>query len=288
MRKELIDVHGTLWGADSDQLRASLGTHLRGQPLTDYLIRNLGWLSLVQTGSRILVSCRPALLSDASIAQLFQSLFQHQKPVVAISTLSASWNHTIFSDPNKFVRFLSAMVDGERKARNDAAFRLLRQSKFASSSKLWRGANLAQTVGQGGEKIFDAEPMFDQLFAGRWSLFVINDTDHPDTTVVAHGKGYTPFNPHWAANNAGQSLSNYGDPSYGRWVTAHQCEASASHKITFDDLDVLVDFDSIGSTRLRYSRALVPIRRPCGRRMVLSAAVTDGSINLRRRFQEAG
>jgi hypothetical protein len=290
MRSNLIDQNGTVWLPDSRSLLTELGTSLRGEALTAFLIRNMGWLSLMQTDNRIRITCRPALLCDATIAELLEQLFQQRSPLIALNALmqADAWTHTIFGDLNTFVRYLSAVVDGERKPQRGRT-RLLKQSKTAGESRLAKVARLAQTVGQGCQDVAEARPVFDELFDGRWSLFAIDDVDKSNTSILAHGTGYTPFNPNWLAKPIGRSLKDYGDLRYAAWVSEQQCEASTARQIRYDDVDALVDFKTVGPTRLRYSRALVPIRRHCGRRLVLSAAVTDSSINLRSRvFQEMG
>jgi hypothetical protein len=281
MRSCLIDEDGHAWDTNSERLSTSLGTHLSGTALESYVVKNLGWLLFAQTNRSVRVSCRPSLVTDATLAELFDRLYQIDAPTIAGDLLTNDWNHSIFGSRVKFTRYLSALVDGERKLKRNGNARLLRKSKPAESSKLYEAARLAQTVIQGTTQLKDVEPVLDQIFAGRWSLFDVNSIETATTTLRAIGGGYTPFNPRWLSTAPGQSLKSYGDDSYASWASQHYCEASIHNRVTFDDVDALVEFPSIGATRLRYSRVLLPFQLDSGSPLVLSGAITDGSVNLR-------
>jgi hypothetical protein len=281
MRSCFIDEDGQVLETSNERLASSLGTNLSGAALETYVVKNLGWLFFSQNKHSIRVRCRPSLVTDATLAELFDRLYQAGSPTIAGDFLTTDWNHSIFGSRVKFNRYLSALVDGERKVQRHVNARLLRKSKPPESSKLFKAAHLAQKVLQETRDLHDARPVLDQIFAGRWSMFDVCPTDTTTTTLRALGGGYTPFNPLWLSSSAGQSLKSYGDHNYASWASQHQCEASANERVTFDDVDALVEFPSIGTTRLRYSRVLVPLKLDCDSPVVLSGAVTDGSINLR-------
>ncbi len=278
MRSCFIDEDGNVLEANSERLATSLSTHLSGAALENYVVKNLGWLFFSQNNSNVRVRCRPSLVTDAALAELFDRLYQIESPTIAGDFLTTDWNHAIFGSRVKFARYLSAVVDGERKLQRHVNARLLKKSKPPESSKLFKAAHLAQKVLQETRDLNDARPALDQIFAGRWSMFDVNTAD---TTLRALGGGYTPFNPLWLSGSPGQSLKSYGDHHYASWAAQHQCEAAATERVTFDDVDALVEFPSIGTTRLRYSRVLMPLKLDCDSPVVLSGAVTDGSINLR-------
>jgi hypothetical protein len=281
MRSCFIDEDGHVWETNSERLAASLGTNLSGAALENYVLKNLGWLFFSQNNRSIRVRCRPSLVTDAALAELFDRLYYIDAPTIAGDFLTTDWNHSIFGSRVKFNRYLSALVDGERKLHRHVNARLLKKSKPPESSKLFKAARLAQTVLQGTRDLREAQPVLDQIFAGRWSLFDVNTADTTTTRLRALGGGYTPFNPLWSSGSSGQSLKSYGDENYASWASQHQCEASATERVTFDDVDALVEFPSIGATRLRYSRVLLPLRLGSESPVVLSGAITDGSINLR-------
>ena len=78
----------------------------------------------------------------------------------------------------------------------------------------------------------------------------------------------------------GNSLCNYADREYGMWVAQSHREVVDTNEMQFHEIDAVTTFPNVGKARLRYSRALIPIRQGA-KIYILSASSDIGSIDLR-------
>jgi hypothetical protein len=285
----VIDEDGQPWEIDDPDLQQRLSTTLRRETLKKYVIVNLGWIGVRTTRAAFHVRCRPSLVTDAAVGALLFEVHERPDASIMLEFLREAWCSTLIRDRRMFVSYLASIIAGERQSSCPPDSRLLHRLTDRSASPFKAG--LAEAVREAGESMSDmsnAKRVFDWLFNGRWALHTL-DTERGHSIIEDLGNRYTPFNPKWLATAHGQSLCAYGDEAYGLWIADLQRSASESGDATFDDVDAIVAFPGIGDTRLRYSRMTVPMRRPDGRRFLLSAAVSNSRINLRQgRGQDAG
>lgn len=280
MPSRLIDDKGQSWKAGDPALGKHLGTRLTGKALAEFTIRNMGWIGVDQSQRSLRIKCRPAFVAEAALVELLFLIHDQPEKSLALELLGDRSQHFVLRDRATFTRFLASLVSGPTNSGWPGA-RLLRVSRAERNSPFRRSAPIAQGLATSARAISDAVLPFQTLFRGRWSLYTL-DGEMGHTKIHEIGNAYTPFNPRWLSTAKGQSLCGYADEAYGIWIAQRHRYALRRGRILFDDVDAVVSFPHVGSTRLRYSRATIPILRPDGQAFVLSAAVSDDSIDFRK------
>lgn len=280
MPSRLIDDKGQSWRVGDPALGKHLDTHLTGKALAEFTIRNMGWIGIDHSHHSLRIKCRPAFVAEAALVELLFLIHDQPEKSLALELLGDRSQHFVLRDRATFTRFLASLVSGPTNSGWPGA-RLLRVSRAERSSPFGQSARIAQGLAAGTRSIDDAFPAFQTLFRGRWSLFTL-DSDGGHTKLFDQGKAYTPFNPRWLSAAKGESLCSYADDDYGNWIAQRQRATLRRRRILFDDVDAVVTFPHVGATRLRYSRATIPIFRPGGQAFALSVAASDDTIDLRK------
>ena len=274
----LIDQSGQHWNSSDSRLARQLGSRLTGDALAKYSVMNLGFASVVSTNRFVRVACRPSILTPPTIIAMLHYVHDQRAATIGFDYFTRTWNHIIVANRAKFRNLLFSLACVERDDGDHD--RLLRRPIDGRLSPLRGKVSAARRIFSGAPLVEDVAPPLDKLFAGRWSLHEFN-TETGHAVVRGIGKSYTPLNPAWLATAIGSSLCSYADEGYGRWVAQHHREALASDKPVFDEVDAILEFPTVGTARLCYSRLTLPVSVRQEPRLVLSAAVSDSRINLR-------
>ena len=280
MNDIVIDENGVSWTVDSPELSSYLSTSLRGERLRSYAVKNLGWICIRARRNGLHVKCRPSLLSDGALTALL--FYVHDRPnlSIALELLLNEPRHFLLRDRRMFVGFFAAVVVSERKSGFWSGPRLLNRLTPPAQSPFAKHAAAARHAAEAVEDASQLRSVFDRLFTGRWALHSL-DAERGHTVIDDIGTAYTPFNPKWLGTARGQTLCAYADEPYGLWIADLQRASRDSGQPIWDDVDAVVAFPGIGDTRLRYSRMTLPLRRPDGQILILSAAISNSGIDLR-------
>lgn len=277
----LIDAKGHKWNPVDPRLGQYLRSSRDHHLLTRYAVENLGWILLQVEDRYARVSCRPAFVEEASLAATFLLLHEMDQTPIALDLYDTAWDHRIFRDLRTFSRFLSSLVAGRKGKLIERNECFLSCAQSEPEQDLAQPASLAAMVSRTANNVEELQVAFDKLFHGRWYACKIA-TDNGHSMAVAIGTSFTPFNPAWSVRGKGQSLCSYADDAYGNWIARHHRLIIEQDLPHFDQVDAIANFPRIGKTRLRYRRLTMPLPLRDGTRLILSAAVTDSRINLRR------
>lgn len=281
MTPYLIDEAGNKWIAGDPLLRTHLMAGCSQEALIRFAVENLGWVKVHERPRGLRIACRPGFLTDQSLAMLLMSVYDANPVTIALDVLDTNWEHLLIRDRQAFVRLLSGLVSGHRDMVVPSELRYLSAPSSERNSALALPTKVATTCLRLANKPSDVHESLDVIFHGRWHICSL-DTETGHSIAQAIGNSFTPFNPGWHDLGLNQSLCMYGDPGYGLWVAAHHRRIVATQQAVFDDVDAIVSFPRIGETRLRYRRISLPIDYDGGRSVVLSAAVSDSSVDLRQ------
>ncbi|NJO34272.1 MAG: hypothetical protein HC869_15200 [Rhodospirillales bacterium] len=260
-------------------------TRLCGAVLTEFAVKNLGWVEIGTARNAMHVRCRPSMTSDCALAALLYHIWDHAHDTVVLTAWLDAWQHFILRDRQMFTRLLSSLIHGGRAPAFWSGHRLISRATDQVTSPFGEVAPIARAIGEGAALLQDVAPAFDALFRNRWSICE-PDTARGHTVIRAIGRGYTPFNPRWFAQAKNTTLCAYADEDYGLWVARTHRFATQQRQPLFDEVDAIVTFPRIGETRLRYSRMTMPLVRPDGGRLVLTVALSDSAIDLRQSLSQ--
>jgi hypothetical protein len=281
----LITENGEAWSRDDPALSSFLRTRLRGAALTEFVVKNLGWIEISTARNAMRVRCRPAMTSDRALVTLLYSIWDYAHDTVVLTAWQDAWQHFILRDRQMFTRLLSSLIHGARAPGFWTGHRLMSRAIDQVTSPFGKVSPIARAIGEGTALLQDVAPAFDALFRNRWSICE-PDTERGHTVIRAIGHGYTPFNPKWFAQAKDTTLCAYADEDYGLWVARTHCLTAQQRQPLFDEVDAIVTFPRIGETRLRYSRMTMPLDRPDGARFVLTVALSDSAIDLRQSLSQ--
>ena len=280
MFARLVDDTGKFWHRHDPALQTRLKTTLTDEALADFAIVNLGWIEFRERVDGIVfVRARADQVAKVCLVEFLYFICAKSVQTVIVTFFTSSWQVAQICSRNDFIKLLGSMInEAQPSSRWDGA-PLLSRRLTAHQSSLGRYAELARYAGETTSDLCDAANIFDGLFDHRWSLHEL-DFETGQAVVRAIGRGYTPFNPSWLANAVGNSLCNYADREYGMWVAQSHREVVDTNEMQFHEIDAVTTFPNVGKARLRYSRALIPIRQGA-KTYILSASSDIGGIDLR-------
>ena len=278
---KVIDDTGRSWNVRDGALTRHLGTSMTGEALIDYAVLNLGFVDISRIRRALIVRCRPKLITGPALIAAAYELHDAPKLSVVLRTLAETWQDLILRKRSDFVQLLGALTEQQESARFWKGPRHIASQSASENSYFVSAANLAMTMSSSGYSEAALTNCLDVLFKGRWSLCEL-DCERGQTIVRHIGNSYTPFNPGWLSKARNSSLCSYGDDAYGLWVAKHHRHVLDCNTPVIDEVDAVVRFPRIGDARLRYSRLTAPITVGGGRRLILTAAVNNSGIDLRK------
>lgn len=283
MSTSLIDPSGDVWPGVTPQLAKKLQSSLSGQQLADYLVRNLGWAH-VRSGTNVfVVRCRPTLMTEAALVTLlFQIHDAASETVYAIEIVSKGGASQLLRDRDQVTNILASLTAPLSAHRFWRGQRFILSELPAAASPFGKVHHQIQSLIAQSDDLERIASVISELLGTRWS---ISEFDHTtaDWKELFNGGGFTPFNPSYSSRRRGAWLSDYTDDGeYVRWVTDNRRRVSERQTAEFADIDAIVTFERVGEARLRYKRLSLPVVRRTGECAILTAAVTDNSIDLRK------
>jgi hypothetical protein len=255
-----------------------------GDGFLDYVVRNLGFIS-VEVGQRAAhVRMRPEVVAPKALGELLYwlkdsafdrvVLWRHQASGYAQVLLGNA--RTAAHQIGRIV--LRAQIErrGELLSRRvdiatlDAAdpFRALLDARVELQSALERldiaaiGELAARTIGD------------------RYAISRADDR-HENIVVERVGAGYEDMAGYWLRRVVGHRMSDLPSPIYGAWAADAYSAALKSGTASVEDVDVLVAWPGHAPRRYRYRRLLVPAHGSNGSARILSATLASRDIDLR-------
>jgi len=278
---QLIDDRGRYWSGTDGRLSKFLGTTLIGQALADYAVVNLGFIEFGGLRRALKVRCRPSMISGPALCALMYEVLDAPPSLMVLRIFGDCWHDLILRNASEFMHMLSALATKQERRSFWGDTRCLSGSVTTRNKQFDAATAIARSLVDANYGDETMLACFDTLFNRRWSLCEL-DPDRGHTVVRQIGNSYTPFNPQWLATAKNSSLCAYGDDTYGLWVAEHHRQVLNTNTPTVDEVDAIVNFPRIGDARLRYSRLTAPVRLRDGRRLVLTAAATNDSVDLRK------
>jgi hypothetical protein len=275
--KSLIDDFGRIWDDNSTELRREFhATNYRGDFAAD-AIRNLGFVGMANTGNSLHVTLRPAKLSGITFASLMYWLHDQEAERVLISFYTDKYHHNILASQTKASNWLCELrslhhIDEKKiiSIEQDIAS-LGEASPLTVALKVWNSS--------GGtlDKAFILSKLRSRL-GGR---LVIVEPKNNDLVMSQIGPGMHWPNESLVTPLEGASVLQHPDPLYGRWVHASYSNVLRSNEPRLDDVDALVTWPSIGESRRRYRRLILPFSEPSGKRLLVGVTSLDTQLDLR-------
>ena len=280
---ELIDPSGEIWRGDTHELAHRLQSSIAGDELVDFLVRNLGWVSVEQKTGVCKIQCQPSSMTEVTLVALLFCV--HDCPemtVFALDFVSTDNVSQLLRDKFTVTTILSSLVAAADAHHFWSGEKIVVNRLAASASPFGPIVDKVRALFERLDEIGKVAPRVSQQLQTRWSISSY-DRDSGDWIEDFNSGGFTPFNPAYSGLLCGARLSEYAaDAEYTQWAARCRRHVIEENCVDLAAVDAIVTFDRVGEARLRYHRMCLPIKRRDGSTSVFMAAQTDPSIDLRQ------
>lgn len=239
-----------------------------------YVVRNLGFVLIIDRPDFLRLRLRPLLVSTRTIAALFYWLAERRPPRSAIAWFDDVWHDEVCGGPRRLHDRLSAILQGSVRLLPTEPHLATRRSMdtvldppghpFAPLLKAWlRGAR--------DELIASAQHQ------GLWQRAMVAERDPADGGFrFRHSGGSIQlYGADWSQRAAGRRISEQPDSVYGRWIERGCAAVDESRTARVELVHAAVTGTDGQLRRWRYERLLLPFESADGRRVVMSVSARD-------------
>lgn len=280
MNTILIDDRGDVWANASLRLRDAFAPTCSDDEYCDYLIRNLGFVSVSVFGRSCQFKLHPAVLTSNTLDSLIHWLATRQFDRYVMNYYDREWKFELHGEADVVTGRLLMLFSLKQLVRPSdfiaeemVAGEQADNPMFASLIKSW--PELVTNLHQDGLR-----NILNTLTKGRYFLVRV-DSAHDRLVYHAAGNGFTKLNNDWLSSVRETPIDQQPDRAYGRWVRAGYKKILTENRPMLEAIDAIVDSPEVGRHRLRYQRIMLPARSPDNTRWLLGASAMDNSIDLR-------
>jgi hypothetical protein len=277
---QLFDDRGQTWEGGSLRLADALESSIVGDELTNYAVRNLGYVAISETETMARIRLRPSIVSPVALSALLYWLHDRRKDRYVLSFLDVEWSHEVLGGRDDVMRRLMQRIEARNNEREGDFLQMPRAlHTLPVSSPLRAVLNIWSEM----DGLYDRErlhPLLERALGGRFVL-VEGLSGTSNLVIKDIGSGLRKPAQHWLARSIGLRVEDQPDYAYGRWVARSYRDVLSSGEPDLGDVDAVISWPQASRQSFRYRRLLLPFRTPDNSPILLGATLTDPSINLR-------
>jgi hypothetical protein len=276
---QLFDDRGQTWEGGSLRLADALESSIVGDELTNYAVRNLGFIAVSETATMARIRMRPSIVSPVAFSSLVYWLHDRPKDRFVLSFLESEWSHEVLGGRKEVLRRLIERIDARGNEREGDFLQVPRPLHQLSASSPLR-AMLDIWSGSGGK--YDRErlhPLLEKALDGRF--VVAESTNGTDLMIKDVGSGMRGAARHWLSRSIGLRVEDQPDYAYGKWVAGSYRDVLMRREPDLGDVDAVISFPQEARKSYRYRRLLLPFVGGDKSNIVLCTSLLDPDINLR-------
>jgi hypothetical protein len=276
----IVDDNGEVWQAPFDGLRLALGCDASVDVFIRYVVRNLGFVRLVQKPHGLVVTLRPSATNPVTFASALFLISDSVSQRVILSCLDDPPMHVLCSGITEAREKLLCAMDQVEDAR-EASF----VSERRSLDDVPADSSIFKLLAFWGEcqGSFDDEQLTTALEAILRDRFALLSSQANGETLIIQNWGYgvASFGSSWLDMCRGLHFEDQPDYRYGRAAAVAYREVLRSGEPLFDCVDAITSNAGHGKRRIAYHRLIVPLRKPNCQPWLLSTSLLDSNIDLR-------
>jgi hypothetical protein len=277
---QLFDDRGQTWEGGSLRLAEALESSIAGDELTNYAVRNLGYVAVSETETMARIRMRPSIVSPVAFSALLYWLHDRPKDRFVISFLESEWSHEVLGGRDDVIRRLLQRIEARSNEREGDFLQVPRPLHLLSGSSPLR-AMLSIWSDSGGK--YDRErlhPLLEKALDGR---FVVAEAKEGRSELVIKdiGSGLRKPAQHWLSRSIGLRVEDQPDYAYGKWVAGSYRDVLRKREPDLGDVDAVIAFPQAARQSFRYRRLLLPFVGDGTSNIVLCTSLVDPDINLR-------
>lgn len=241
----------------------------------DYIVRNLGYVLIVDRPDFVRVRLRPMLVSSRTVAALYYRLAERRPRRAGISWMGERWHHEVCGDSKELFRRLTDILHGSMRSEPPEAIIATPRSL---ESVLAPGGHAFAPLLRSWIKGISYDDILAVVRAhGLWDRAMLAERDGGTGQFVFRHSGGSLllYGSSWAEKAVGRRIADQPDPVYGQWI-ADGCAAIDEAKTARCELVHAAIRRPDGQVqRWRYERLLLPCQASDGRRIVLTVSARD-------------
>jgi hypothetical protein len=261
----VLDDRGDIWPEASRNLGLALQTERSARALTDFLVRQMGFIVIREYQGRNELLLDPEIVSPVALTAIFCWGADRRFQPTSWVDVKTPKLARVFTNMLGLHNQVGALVE-RRTPRPD--FELLPTEITRSSFN----ANLQTTVEicRSDMPVKQKLEMIETIFRGRYLLAARHESG--DYHIGEAGGYYTQHYSDFSARSIGQSFRNCADSRYGDWTADQFRLISGEDRPTTASINARILFDGRERTRVFYERLIVPFKSSYGRDTLLIAS----------------
>ncbi len=270
----LIDDMGRLHPWPGSRLAIELGHDGADFDVLDYVVRNLGYIVVVETSGFIRVALRPLFAGFQSVGALEHFVDERQPRRMALSYFDYEWHHEVCGDVHALRRRLHEVLNAGLKELPGHAYlasrrnidAILRDGRSPFTPLLRRWFD--------GECPDDVPSFLRSCGLLERAMIAERCPESGDFVFVHSGQRIELYDRSWSVAAAGRKVHDQPDRIYGRWI-AETCRAVDERQMPrYELVHAKVDEPGKSPRHWRYERLVLPWRQG-DRRIVVSVSIRD-------------
>lgn len=245
----------------------------------DYVVRNLGFVSIVRRSSdRMMVRLRPSLVRPPALDSTLRVLIGQNYAQGEIQHYGQEWTSEVWpNDPAMLHRLVELCEKSDSTTEPRFGAKPLQLDSLAEADdnplrplfQKWRVS----------ASVFDDTTMpFLLAFGLDYRLIVMTaDGGGEPLRFQFMGEGFKFYDDRQKANIIGAPIDHQPDADYGRWLAAQYSKVAETGKPSLDYVTACIRPDHGAGRRSRYERLLLPWRTADNRLLVTCASVLISS-----------
>jgi hypothetical protein len=275
----LIDKDGHYWDQGSGGLQKRFGAHCSAATFENFIVRNLGYVTLQLTESSCAIKVAPSHLSLKAFTTLAQVLGELAVDRYAVSLFQDEWHHLIFRDYSTVLSHLIQSANGSSRGHGDQFAARPRDLSTLPSAHPLMDLLDAWRTSTGSFDVAQHSRLLNDRLSGRF-VVIEQNTGGSDLVFSHIGQGFAMYDPGWPERMIGYPIDCQPDAKYGQWVARCLTAAFEGTEPTLNDVNAMVENPVAKTTRrIQYTRLTLPVRGHDGRTEMLSASWVDKGIN---------
>jgi hypothetical protein len=240
----------------------------------DFVVRNLGYVLIVDRSDFVRVRLRPLLVSSRTVAGLFYYLAERRPRRAAIAWFGDAWHDEVCGNIKDLFARLSALLQASSRGPVAEPYIATKRSMdtllappghpFAPLLRAWLKGSRDDLLGTAREY-------------GLWDRANVVERDpvRGDFFFRHVGKAIQVYSSEWGSRAVGRRLGEQPDSAYGKWIEAGCAAVDESGMARCDLVHASVAWRDGEMRRWRYERLMLPFETADARRVVMSISARD-------------
>ncbi len=248
----LVDDTGQCWPECHPELSRALKTERSGAALSNFAVRNLGFVRLLPRQASVIIQLNPHTVAAEAVTGAHYWIAEARLERAIVEPIASEEPIQMLTSRSEVVGYLGALMDARTRRPEFIAVRL-----STANSQLGSRLNVAKDIMRAHLPVSLKVDLLARMFDERITLSEF-DIASDAFKVIAVGSGIARVLPNAQSRLVGQSFGTALGGPYGAWVSEVVDAAGRDGEPVNEAVEAVVQFGSQRPRRIFYERLLVP------------------------------